>query len=86
MNWFGKAEAAIQKTEAQIAKEAVNITGEAHVAAIVKAAEVAGAKLVADAVSAVTAAKGSEVATMVANAEAAARAALAAALKAATQV
>lgn len=84
MNWFSAAEARVVKTEAELALEAVRMTGEAHVAAIVKAAEVAGKKLLADAISKVEAEYVTVSGKLVASAKATAQAAVAAATAAAT--
>lgn len=84
MSWFSKTVTEVRKTEAELALELVKLTGEAHVAAIVKAAEVAGKKLIADAITVVTAAQQMVAKDLVAKAQATAQAAVAASTKAAT--
>lgn len=84
MSWFSKAETSVQRTEAQIALDLVRVTGEAHIGAIVKAAEVAGKKLLADAVAKVEAEQAVLTGKLVAQARATAQAAVAAATAAAT--
>lgn len=84
MNWFTKVEARVQRTEAEIALEAVRLTGEAHVASIVKAAEVAGKKLLADALAKVEAEQVVVINRLVAQARAVAQSAVASATAAAT--